>query len=296
MEHGHSHPLDTYGELVSRPIFEVDSVVIAHTKIVLNEFEIVMSAPEIALNAQAGQFVMLLFGEGYTSDARRPFSLFRVDSEAGTISILYLARGSFTSELSHKQVGDIVKLAGPLGTPFTWQSKEAARHILLAGGLGAPPIYFLAKTLAQHDAKAPNPESSVIVINGAKSADLLIGVSEFKALGIEVVVLTDDGSAGTQGLATDVLQKELAIAEQSPQSTRVYACGPMAMLHTVGVIGIEAGVSCQISIETAMPCGIGNCDGCAVRVIDVRSPTGERYVKACWDGPIFEASALAWKS
>ncbi len=276
------------------PRFEVLAPVLSHKRIVLNEFEIVLYTPEIAIQAKPGQFVMLLFGEGYSAEARRPFSLFRVDPVAGTISIIYLARGSFTSELAQKQPGDRVALTGPLGRPFEWRNPENTRQIMVAGGIGAPPIYFLAREITHWRNYNPDANVSILVINAAKSAELLVGAAEFARLEIDVRIVTGDGSGGEQGLATDVLQQELNVCSDRPEETRIYACGPMPMLRTVGAMGIDAEVSCQLSIETPMPCGVGDCDGCAVRLLDPQSKSGYSIAKACYDGPVFEAKRLAW--
>jgi len=274
--------------------FEISATVVRHHRIVLNEYEIVLYAPDIALNAMPGQFVMLLLGEGYSAEARRPFSLFRADPEAGTISIFYLARGSFTSELAQKLPGDPVAIAGPLGKPFEWFRVQDTRHILVAGGIGAPPIYFLSREIKRWRDSTSVENVALLVINAAKSAELLVGTAEFESLNIDVRVVTGDGSAGEQGLATDALRQEVEKCSATTGDTRIYACGPMAMLRHVGAIGIAASVSCQLAIETAMPCGVGDCDGCSVRVLDCRSPTGLSIAKACVDGPIFEAHRLSW--
>lgn len=280
------------------PHIIVDALVLSHRRIVLNEYEIVLHAPDIAKAARPGQFVMMVCGEGYTTDVRRPFSLFRVDSQAGSVSILYLARGSFTSELAQKQPGNSISLIGPLGRPFEWKQDRHARHILVAGGLGAPPIYFLAQEISQYNDlnSRSDPRLSALVINGSKSADRLIGVAEFQSLGIDLEILTEDGSGGEPGLATDRLQIELDRCANFAIPSRIYACGPMAMLREVASLGMQASVSCQISIETAMPCGVGECDGCGVRVVDANSTTGVSVAKACWDGPVFEASRLVWET
>jgi dihydroorotate dehydrogenase electron transfer subunit len=284
------------GSLSQRPPrFEGNVKVLSHRRIVLNEFEIVLYAPEIAMHARPGQFVMLLFGEGYSAAARRPFSLFRVDPDAGTISIFYLARGSFTSELAQKQPGDLIALTGPLGRPFEWFPVQNTRHIMVAGGIGAPPIYFLAREITRWRDANSDAKVTILVINAAKSAELLVGAVEFDLLAIDIRVVTADGSGGQQGLATDVLQQELEMCSVMPEETRIYACGPMAMLRTIGAMGIAEEVSCQLSIETPMPCGIGDCDGCPVRVFDPQASSSYSLAKACWDGPVFEAKRLAWE-
>jgi len=320
---------------------EVDATVLHQRAIIGHEFEIVFHAPEIAHLARPGQFVEILFGENYAPLVRRPFSLYKVDRQAGTCSVLYVARGAFTSGMSDKKPGDIVSLLGPLGRPFRWSTDLDFQHILVAGGLGAPPLYFLACELSRsgrkHHARAgsmhetnggarrraasseppvprrrpasvlnaaadlSDPEvaahlsaSRVIVINAARTESLLVGLTEFGELDVVLHVMTDDGSKGVQGMATDLLQTLLDSEAEQPIQKAIYACGPMAMLRSVGEIAVAREIPCQISIETSMPCGIGLCQGCAVPIWDASSSDGFSYKLACVDGPVFEATELVW--
>jgi dihydroorotate dehydrogenase electron transfer subunit len=281
---------------------EVDSIVVEHRLIAFHEYEIVFRAPEIAESARPGQFVEILFGENYAPLVRRPFSLYRVDRAAGTCGIIYLARGAFTSGLARKKPGDVVSLLGPLGRPFHVCEARNLQHILVAGGLGAPPIYFLASELSRgaaarqsrgkrRDSLEALADAPVLVVNAARTESLLVGLTEFGALDVALHVLTDDGSRGVKGMATDVLR---ALLEQEAGRPRaIYACGPMAMLRSVGEIAIAHELPCQLSIETSMPCGIGLCQGCAIPVRSAAGPGGS-YALACVDGPVFEARELVW--
>ncbi len=336
------------------PRHETQVAVVANRPIVGYEFEIVFHSPVIARAARPGQFVEILFGEGYSPFVRRPFSIYRVDRTEGYLSVLYLARGAFTSELARRRSGDFVSLLGPLGRPFQWAETPGTRHVLVAGGLGAPPLYFLASELSQsivgarkrtvspswaatapvltdgsndHEvvggdsqavettgdspgrsgrrrmatgiaaidtaALAELASSTLVVINAARTDSLLVGVTEFGELDIALHVMTDDGSLGTMGVATDLLGFLLAAQSPAHAQTSIYACGPMPMLRAVGEIAIERGMPCQLSIETSMPCGIGLCQGCAIPVRD-SCAEGFSYALACVDGPVFEARDLVW--
>ena len=369
------------------PRYEVQATVREHLPIIGHEFEIVFHAPAIARAARPGQFVEILFGDNYAPLVRRPFSLYRVNPEAGTCSVIYLARGAFTSGLARKQVGDVVSLLGPLGRPFHLSKESGVQHILVAGGLGAPPLYFLASELSRScssprriavpTAASPNVEigrassnspandignlapgaldaqtqrvegfvagdssvrpmpqdslsaemaldirvggrpeqranaertidladsaaiaelceSRLVVINAARTESLLVGLTEFGALDITLHVMTDDGSRGARGVATDLLTALLDSENSTGRAKTIYACGPMPMLRSVGEIAIARGLPCQLSIETTMPCGIGLCQGCATAVRDPAADAGFSFVLACVDGPVFEARDLVW--
>jgi dihydroorotate dehydrogenase electron transfer subunit len=271
----------------SLPIFETVATVVAQENIFGAEYEITFHAPDIARHALPGQFMAILFGENYAPLLRRPFSIYRVERERGTVSVLYQARGAFTSGLATKRAGDRVELLGALGQPFLPPDVLAVRHLLVAGGFGVPPMAFLARELAaQIRAEGSVPEN-IIVINGARTAELLVGMTEFLAIGVTTVAVTDDGLQTRQGVVTDVLAELLDEAGLPPQ---IYACGPMPMIRAVRELAIQRGVACQVSVETPMPCGIGICQGCAV---EVREGNGEKtYALACVDGPVFEAGNL----
>ncbi len=270
----------------------MEAPVLAHERVVLNEFEIVLHAPDVARVARPGQFLELLYDESYTPLIRRPFSIYRVDRDAGTCSVLYLARGSFTSGLARKRVGDTISLLGPLGRPFLWPTDPALRHILVAGGIGAPPLYFLASEICRERVERGEDPSNVIVLNGARTRELLVGLVEFGGLNIVLHALTDDGSHGRQGQTTELLAALLA--DETAPATQLYACGPTPMLRAVGDLALRHTLPCQLSVETSMPCGIGTCNGCAIAVHDGAAETGIAYARACWDGPVFEARDIAW--
>ncbi len=270
------------------PRFDVEAKVLSHERVIGQEFEIVFEAPDIARVAQPGQFLELLFGDSYAPLLRRPFSLYRVDREAGTCSVLYLARGSFTSGLAQKRAGDKVSLLGPLGRPYRWRAGERERHILIAGGIGAPPLYFLAHELSRTAGIDP---AQIVVINAARTRDLLVAMTEFGNLNLVLQAVTNDGSHGARGLATELLTR-LLDTDSTP--AHLYSCGPMPMLRAVGDIALARKVPCQLSIETSMPCGIGLCQGCVVSLHAPSAAGGSRDALACIEGPVFDAHLLRW--
>ncbi len=270
------------------PIFETTAVVLSQTNLAGHDYEITFLAPEIARVARPGQFLAILFGENYAPLLRRPFSIYRADPDAGTLSILYKARGAFTSGLACKQQGDTLELLGALGTPFQPPSTLDVRHFLIAGGYGVPPMAFLARQLCSEIYAMGQEPNNVLVINGARTAELLVGMAEFAETGAEVIAVTDDGTQARQGIVTDILAEYLDVEGLPPM---IYACGPMPMIHAVKQLALARNIPCQVSVETPMPCGIGLCDGCAV---PLKTPDGTTtFALACVDGPVFDAHILA---
>src|SRR5262245_243758 len=133
---------------MTSPRFLVNAPIVAQENIFGAEYELTFLAPNIAATAQPGQFVELVYGEG-SPLLRRPFSLFAVDREAGTCRVFYRTHGAFTSGLSALGAGETISVLGPLGKPYTWSHTAETRHILVAGGIGAPPLHFLASELSR---------------------------------------------------------------------------------------------------------------------------------------------------
>jgi dihydroorotate dehydrogenase electron transfer subunit len=237
---------------------------------------------------------------------RRPFSLAgRRDVVGGVeLDIIHRVVGIGTSWLSGLKVGDEVGILGPLGNTFELPS-EAQTALLVGGGVGIPPMLYLAEHLAGRNA---------VAFCGALTRDLLpltmVGdasdageprpcIEEFSRHGIPSVVTTDDGSYGFAGFVTQALEKYLD-ARDDARSTVIYTCGPELMMKRVADIAAERGIDCQIAVERAMACGMGTCQSCCIRVkkpdpAAVPLPGREWcYRLACTDGPVFRGSVLLW--
>ncbi len=241
-----------------------------------------LSCPAGFETAVPGQFIMIQSGPPLTPLLRRPFSIFGVIGTPGRpegIEILYKALGRGTHQMAQWTPGRTVDLLGPLGRGFS-VAPDTQRVYLAAGGMGVAPIRFLATRLV---ASGTDPTRIRFFLGGRSQEDLLCA-DEFRALGISVTVTTDDGSAGLQCLITDPLEE--AIRQQPPDL--VCACGPHGMLQCVAGITSHHGVSCQISLETMMACGMGACLGCAVPAPDRQA--GYRHV--CVDGPVFSVGQV----
>ncbi len=215
---------------------------------------------------------------------RRPYSILRANPDKGVVSIFYSVMSQFTELLSLKPLGSTVSLLGPLGRGFQ-RERGVRRHILVAGGFGAPPLSFFASRLVS----GLSPKEQILILAGARRRDLLVGLDEFRALGAEVRIATEDGSQGYAGRVTDLLCDAL----NEPLPTAVYACGPNRMLQVVSELCIEKRIPCQVSVSTPMPCGVGACLGCAVKVRGLDGAVW--YKRACVDGPVFGAEEVAWE-
>ncbi|MEP6754617.1 MAG: dihydroorotate dehydrogenase electron transfer subunit [Chthonomonadales bacterium] len=267
--------------------YQLDALIIDHKQLADFEFELTLKAPQIAKDSLPGQFVQILYDQSYNPFTRRPFSVYKVNPHMGTFSIVYLARGVFTQGLRNKRPGETLSIVGPLGNFFRPSTDPEAVHILVAGGVGAPPLYFHALQMVD---EGHDPES-IYVINGARTRDMLVGIEEFEQLPVNTIFTTDDGSYGQKGIVTGPL---LDILDQTTKPVQVYTCGPTPMLRAVGDLCNSRKVSCQVSVETVMPCGVGVCMGCVVK-IKIDPDAEPAYLRSCYEGPVFNAEQVIWE-
>ena len=235
---------------------------------------------------------------------RRPFSFADVTAEDDrtTAELLYCVLGPASMRMTTLAAGDPLSIIGPLGNGFsTPPGKQTA--LLVVGGMGAPPIRCLAKSL-----RATHPDMKAVAFVGAKNARSLpfeghfdrikesvdFFIPAFARFDIPSAVATDDGSAGYHGFITDRLAHWLDKEDGlPPQRTILYACGPEAMLAAVARIAIERDIDCQVSMERRMACGIGLCQSCAVEC-RVEGSDETIYKLCCQDGPVFDAKEVVF--
>ncbi len=245
-----------------------------------------------------GQFLMLRLAEGDDPLLGRAFALYdTAQDEAGEpaeIDIVYLVVGKLTKRLSQLDIGRHVQVWGPLGNGFLPRPTE--HLVMVAGGIGQTPFLALAKEylgkkqygVAGRDVPAAQ---EVTLCYGARTAELLAGIEDFRNAGVEVHVSTDDGSRGHHGLVTEILQQVIG---QSRLTPRIVCCGPEPMMHAVSQVAAQANVACQVSLESPMACGLGICFSCVAKV---RDDAGEwDYKRTCVEGPVFDASRIQWGS
>jgi len=249
-----------------------------HEEVAPGHYRIAVHAPAIAAAARPGQFAMLEVAPGYVPFLRRPMSFERIFRDG--LSFLVKVEGEGTELLARLTAGQALSVQGPLGNGFPL-GPGCERHILVAGGIGVAPLPALAEALIAGCDQPPE------VIVAARNADLLLCEDDFRQMGCAVHVATDDGSAGEKAFATDTL------ARLAPTpGARVYACGPMPMMAAVAAMTMDRGVDCRVSLEAQMACGDGACLGCVVE--SKGEHEGEKMVRVCRDGPVFDASLIDW--
>lgn len=262
------------------PVLSIENVAPHH-------FLLSLQAPSIASNAQAGQFVHILPRMGLESDPflRRAFSI--MATEGDRIEVLFRVEGRGTSQIAKANPGDSLDILGPLGKPFDLApfhvKQNAPVPILVGGGVGVPPMVFLAKTFLEMGVMPK-------ILVGARSAPDVLGDSHFSVLGLNMNVATDDGSRGRAGRVTGLLEEAL----QADKDAVVYACGPLPMLRAVAQVAARFEVTCQVSMEENMPCGIGVCNGCVVAMRETATDY-ERYRRICIEGPAVWSSEIDWE-
>jgi ferredoxin--NADP+ reductase len=244
-------------------------VVISNTKLSANVHRLVVVAPRVAAAREPGQFVIVRLGPGAE---RIPLTIADSDSAAGSIVLVIQAVGKSTSDLvalaPGEQIHDIV---GPLGCPSDLVSEGTA--VCVGGGVGAAVMFPIARRLAELGV-------NVIAVLGARTSEDVLFEEEFASFA-EVVVLTDDGSAGRAGVVTDALRELLEMRSFDV----VYAAGPVPMMRAVAAVTEPVGVRTIVSLNPIMVDGTGMCGGCRVTVDGVM-----RF--ACVDGPEFDAHGV----
>jgi dihydroorotate dehydrogenase electron transfer subunit len=221
---------------------------------------------------------------------RRPFSFANVQAKKGKtiVDILYCVVGPASLRMTTLITGDSISLLGPLGNGF-WVPQGKKIALLAAGGMGSPPVEFLANTLSKN-----NPEIKAVAFVGAKTKDdFPFDPNKFTGKKIETIVTTDDGSLGTKGLVTQQLENWIEINERKEEEMIIYACGPHTMLERISEIANSEKIDCQVSLERRMACGIGICMGCAVEC-KIGGSDETIYKMCCTDGPVFEANEVVF--
>jgi len=292
--------------------------IVENVRLARDTYRVRFTCPEIAARIVPGQFIMLRLAGCDDPVLGRPLALYDTVLSDGSlaetaqpigIDVVYLVVGKLTARLSKYLPGQQLEIWGPLGNGFP---PVATQHLLMvAGGIGQTPFMALAREYlglqsygqsvgnalrgipapVLNNDRASARASKVTFCYGARTKDYLAGVEDFRQLGVDVRISTDDGSAGHHGLVTDLARQ--VISEQPKNETlRIVCCGPERMMEAVAHLAASAGVPCQVSLETPMACGIGICFSCVTKV---RQPDGDwDYRRTCVEGPVFDAASIVW--
>jgi dihydroorotate dehydrogenase electron transfer subunit len=240
-------------------------------------FRLMVRAPRIAPLVRPGQFAHVRILPLREALLRRPFSIFQVSDS--TLSILYKTIGKGTEVLARMGPGEELSMIGPLGHGFTVPQPGGETPLLVAGGYGMAALYLLAQR---------SPQKGIVFVGGRRRVDILCE-AEFRALGWEVRVTTEDGSHGEKGLVTQALLTEL---KRRAPGRKLFACGPTPMLKAVGGLAAEFDLPAELSLDEHMGCGVGVCLTC---VVPIKAGEGWEYQRACTEGPVFDSRHIAWE-
>jgi len=249
--------------------YDEDVSLLENKKVNEKYFKLAFRSKSLSQNIKPGQFLQVRVNQGQDPFLRRPFSYFRVSP--GKVEILYEVLGRGTRILSGKKKGDVLRVMGPLGNSFTGKLGKKKR-ILVAGGVGVPPLVFLA---------GKYPTEYLLI--GTKSKAELMPKSELKKVRAKVLCSTEDGSYGTKGRVTLLLEKILK--GRHPGEFFIQTCGPKPMMESVITIAAKYGIEGEASWDESMACGVGACLGCMVK-------TKDGLKRACADGPVFKFKDL----
>jgi dihydroorotate dehydrogenase electron transfer subunit len=238
---------------------------------------------------------------------RRPMSLAgRKDRPDGQTELTFIYRviGTGTRWLSGLGAEDQISVLGPLGNGFAIHN-DAPQAVLVGGGVGIPPLVYLAESLA-----AAGKGGKTVAFAGTRSGDLLPltvvpkariatdgtptpCIVELAAVGASTVVATDNGSLGYRGLVSEAFAAWLEKSKTVAGQMVVYSCGPEAMMQAVAAACLAANIECQLALERHMACGMGTCQSCIVKT-KADNDTGWKFSLCCTDGPIFDAKQVLW--
>lgn len=257
----------------------IQAKVISQKELKKGCFRLKLEAPYIARSAKPGQFLHIRCGNSTDPFLRRPISIHRIDTK--DVEILYNVVGKGTKILSQRKRGDKLDIIGPLGNGFKIYKNSKSLKVLVAGGMGVAPLLGLAEELSRYI----KGKKRFIVILGAKSQNHIFCEKEFKKLGGEVYIATENGSKGKKALATELAREIVKAKKYRWQDICIYAAGPINMVKTLSRLMEGCSLESQVSLEERMACGLGACLGC---VIDTQSG----YKRVCKDGPVFNMCEL----
>lgn len=280
-------------------IFLEEAEIVYHQAFAGDQYILRVHAPQCAAKARPGSFVHLQCDP--LLPMRRPISIMRVSAADGWVELLYKRVGNGTQLLAQRRTGEILSLLGPIGQPFA-PSPEHKRPLLIGGGVGMPPVIFLADAL-RHDRQKQSfvilgsevpfpfsPRPSTIGIPGLPET-INAAMPQLDDWGIPCRLASLQDFAGCfQGYVTELARHWLeSLDEEARKEVEIFSCGPHPMLEAVAKLAAEYALPCQVSLEEFMACAVGGCAGC---VVEVRTPAGSAMKRVCVDGPVFDARTV----
>lgn len=247
--------------------YKGSAVVKSQEKIATDVYSMVLECKEVAQSAKPGQFISV-YCKDQSALLPRPISICEIGET--TLRIVYRVVGKGTKEFSQLVPNDTIQIMGPLGNGFP---QEEGKAILIAGGIGIPPMLELAKTL--------KAEKEIVL--GYR--DEIFLAEEFETYG-NVTIASEDGKTGVKGNVLD------AIKQKEIEGEVIYACGPTPMLRAIKTYAIEKGMKAYLSLEEKMACGIGACLACVCKSNGIDHHTNVENKRICKDGPVFEAREI----
>lgn len=278
-------------------IFEEHAEVLTTVQHPGEQFIMRVKAPKIAATARPGQFVHLRVSDERAM--RRPISIMLTDPAKGTLDLLIKAIGEGTRLLRQRKTGEFMPMLGPIGQPFDI-SDISKRYILIGGGVGIPPIIFVADHLkgkadcvvfAGSEVEFPFALKPSTTLLPGVNGNAILSIASLEERGIPSRLASNAGLYGCyEGFVPDLAGDYLAAlsAEERKRSV-ILSCGPHPMLHAVARVGRKFDVPSFLSLEEHMACGIGGCAGCVVKTVE--EGVG-KYRRVCVDGPVFNADML----
>ena len=287
-------------KLPSKPqrdtIFVQQAEILSHDAFAGEQYILRVQAGKIAQHARAGSFVHIQCDPSLPM--RRPISIMRVDPTAGWIELLYKVFGHGTALLARRQVGEKLDMFGPIGMPFSLHENKT-RPLLIGGGVGIPPMIFVADELRKSKAytsfvimgsEVPFPfqsKPSTIMVPGMPDG-VIACMPLLEDWGIASRLTSTQGYPGCHdGYVTDLARHYLTALDKTQLAQiEIFSCGPTIMLEAVARLAREFAVPCQVSLEEHMACAVGGCAGCVVKV---HTDDGPAMKRVCVDGPVFDA-------
>jgi len=281
-------------------IFIEDALIIDVSEFPGDQFIIRLNAPKCATRATAGSFVHIQCDEAIPM--RRPLSIMRANAAEGWIEVLFKIVGEGLRALANRKIGEQVSVMGPIGHGFI-PAPERPKTLLIGGGVGIPPMVFLAETLTE-DKRDWQP----LVIMGSEipfpfdtfqskipapwlADDINRTMPLLEGWSIPTRLASLQGYEGCfDGYVTDLAREWLnSLSTDELAKVEIFSCGPTPMLKAVASLAREFGLPCQVSLEEFMACAVGGCAGCAV---PVKTDAGTAMKRVCVDGPVFDAASV----